>query len=215
MGQCYSFLVPHTFEANKLPGEGKEVLAAAEHLGLSERDVNKLYTRFMYMDVSHDHKISINEFITGLKARYDEVIPQLVFRLFDADCTGSLNFYEFLVAFYHFLSLDKDDLVLFTFQLFDISEHGSLSMEDVEFMSIVLYGNKSERNYKSLKDLDIDADGEVQPGEFLEMINHHQGLLFPVFDCQMHLREYTLGVTRWEELTLERIRRRLDILGES
>ena len=41
---------------------------------------------------------------------------------------------------FHFVSLDKNDLALFTFQIFDLDAGGSLEFEELDFLVSVLWG---------------------------------------------------------------------------
>ena len=79
----------------------------------------------------------LNRFIV-LTREEDDIFLRMVFCLFDGDMSGELEYTEFLMAMYHFMTLEKKDLELFTFQIFDLDGGGTLSSEEITFMISVV-----------------------------------------------------------------------------
>lgn len=128
----------------------------------------------------------------------------LVFRLFDSDMEGSVNFSEFMMAYYQFLTLDRDSLAIFTFSLFDLDGSQSLDSEEIELMMRVLEGKVTRNDTIAYKALDLDGDGNVSLEEFLVMANKRPNMMFLAFETQMALRSSCMTVSRWEDLTRSR-----------
>ena len=95
MGCCSS-----NFKECSIDGQGPEVMHTAVQLGMNRNDVNSIFRKFKYFDATHDNEVSLAEFIV-LSGSECELFLQLVFRLFDRDGSGSVNFFEFLLAYYH------------------------------------------------------------------------------------------------------------------
>ena len=200
MGCCSTkFVVREDVE-----GQGQEVLDTATRLGLTTSDLNAIFKKFKSYDVMKDEKVTIAEFVV-ISACEAETFISLVFRLFDHDGEGSVNFHEFLTAYYHFLTLDKDDLALFTYQVFDLDGEGSLSKDEVKVMCMTLWGQKkAEKQFKEMTKMDLDGDGTLDANEWLNICKHNPNMLFPAFSTQLLLRAGSLGAARWATLTKQR-----------
>ena len=215
MGCSSSFQV-----SNNIPGQGQEVMVYANKHHMTKHDVDSIFRRFKEFDVRRNNLVDVDEFVVGLGLQ-PEIFLVLVFRLFDQDMDGSLTFVEFMMAFYQFLTLDKDSLAMFTFGIFDLSGDGELNREELMFMMSILEGKNghrgrrrmsthvteasNERNDKlAYNELDIDGDGNVSILEFLSLIKRRSSMMFLAFETQLVLRNSCLSEKRWDELTTRR-----------
>lgn len=199
MGCCGS----KEFEISSIEGQGPEVLEYATVHGMKKGDVNEIYRKFCEYDVRGNSQVDVDEFIVALGLQ-PELFLMLVFRLFDSNMEGSVIFSEFMMAYYQFLTLDKDSLAIFTFSLFDLDGSQTLDREEIELMMRVLEGKVSRNDSLAYKVLDLDGDGNVGLEEFLIMASKRPNMMFLAFETQMALRSSCMSVSRWEELTKRR-----------
>ena len=212
-----------SFQASEnIPGQGHEVLTYASKHHMTKSDVDSIFQRFKYFDVRRNNLVDVDEFIVGLGLQ-PEIFLILVFRLFDQDMDGNLTFLEFMMAYYQFLTLDKDSLALFTFSIFDLSGDGELNREELMFMMAVLEGKHTSRGHRRLsvhvsdtgsdrndklayEELDVDGDGDVSALEFLSLVNRRASMMFLAFETQLVLRNSCLSERRWSELSKRRVK---------
>ncbi len=186
-------------------GQGDEVLEYASVHGMTRDDVNKIFRKFCEYDVTSNNIVDVHEFVVSLGLE-PEIFLMLVFRLFDSNMEGSVTFCEFMMAYYQFLTLDKDSLAVFTFSLFDLDDSQTLDQEEVELMMRVLEGKVTRNDAIAYKALDIDGDGDISIEEFLIMATRRPNMMFLAFETQMKLRSSCMSMSRWDTLT-ERRRR--------
>lgn len=98
-----------------------QTIEAQRRCGYTDSDVKKLYWKFKSYDVLNEGMVTVDEFvIITREGEEHEMFLRLVFLLFDGDMSGQISFAEYLMAMYHFVSLDGSDLALFTFSIFDL-----------------------------------------------------------------------------------------------
>ena len=181
MGCCFV----KEFHVNpNVEGQGHEVLQYSSVHGLTKDDVNSIYRKFCEYDVMSNSLVDVDEFVVSLGFE-PEIFLLLVFRLFDSNMEGSVTFCEFLMAYYQFLTLDKDSLAIFTFSLFDLDDSQILNQEEVELMMRVLEGRVTRNDKIAYKALDLDGDGNVSLEEFLIMASKRPNMMFLAFETQM------------------------------
>ena len=149
--------------------------------------------------------MSIDEFIViaGISC---ESFCKLVFRIFDKNNSGNIDFEEFITTLWNYCSFDKDSISAFAFQLFDTDSSGVLSGDEVRFMVNLVWGFSPNRNViEGMKSLDFDGDGDISIMEFCDRSKHLQSLLSPAFEMQQILRTECLGDHHWTRLTERRV----------
>lgn len=219
------------FQASReIPGQGTEVLRAKPYLGLNSKDINKLYNFFLLADLYEDDHLHIQEFITT--ARLDNFkgvkFLESIFLLYDghtdAGANGKMNFYEFIIAVYSFLSCSNDDLVRLCFALIDLDDSKVITVDEMKFMLTIVWGDKphktvgynKERNYRpivtldsrvsnAMKAFDLDKSGDITLDEFIAFNKRVPIVMLPLVSLQQELRKITLGSWRWN--TLEKWRK--------
>ena len=186
-----------------IDGQGNEVLEYAYAHGMDKGDVDEIYRKFRNYDFVGNNLVDVDEFVVAVGLQ-PEIFLMLVFRLFDGDMEGSITFAEFLMAYYQFLTLDKESLAIFTFSLFDLDNSNYLEQEETELMMRVLEGKVTRNDTIAYKALDVDGDGDVSLEEFLSVASKRPNMMFLAFETQMVLRSSCMSVSRWEELTTRR-----------
>jgi Ca2+-binding EF-hand superfamily protein len=135
----------------QISGQGKSVVQTAKKLKLNQIHLDGFYGHFKKMDMDDDNKIEIEEFliVNDIQSKY---FGELVFRIFDSDRNGSIDFEEYLIAMWNFCTLDKLALITFTFRLFDTDNSGILSREELQGILNIIHGYKqSDRLVVALK----------------------------------------------------------------
>jgi hypothetical protein len=77
-----------------------------EALGLNEKNINELYEIFKSIDIDDSGLIDILEMMARLQL---EITPfsKRVFKIFDADSSGQLDFWEFVISTWNYCTLAK------------------------------------------------------------------------------------------------------------
>ena len=201
MGCQYS----RVFRPSDTRGQGPELLVLAHGLGLTQRDVNVIWQRFKAFDLDSGGTISINEFIVVGVLEQAEIYGKLIFRLWDSDASGGLDFTEFLCAVWSIASADRHQLAVFVHQLFDFDDDKVLDAAELAFVGNVLWGFRpSPQVSKAIARLDENSDGAVSQEEFVDKVRSVATIMQPAFTFKLFLQEKTLGPARWEQLTEKR-----------
>ena len=132
---------------------------------------------------------------------------RLVFLLFDLDRSGQINFEEFLIASYSALSLTDVNLSALTFRLFDTDGSGELSRDEMRTLLHVVCGSNKRSNdsaERAMAKYDTNNDGNISLDEFQGMIYRSKVIMFPAFEIRNKLRQKSLGLRRWSQLTYTR-----------
>eukprot|EP00455_Lapot_gusevi_P028539 TRINITY_DN3048_c0_g1_i5.p1 TRINITY_DN3048_c0_g1~~TRINITY_DN3048_c0_g1_i5.p1 ORF type:complete len:292 (+),score=63.80 TRINITY_DN3048_c0_g1_i5:100-975(+) len=156
----------------------------ALQLTLEQEDVPQLYDRYAKVP-RNESGISYQEF-SELLPNETDTIRQELFRLFDYDNTGLIDFREFALALLNFLSTSKDQKIRFAFLMFDTDHNGFLS--DIELISVLkatyLACRDDQVRVKAeaiSRQADTDHDGQISFDEFLNITKKFPNLLFPSF----------------------------------
>ena len=198
-------LTSKSFTANeKIPGQGYAVFKLAKVLGLSHEDVDAIYRAFCRFDIDRggDSRISISEFIVVGGLEQSEVFGQMAFRLWDSDCSGHLDFSEFLCSVWAIASSDYLGLAAFTHMLFDFDNSGSLDSEELAFIgNLVWQFRPSQGAQHAISHLDEDGDGNITAAEFGKMIKNARIILQPAFEVMHFLQKCTMGSAAWDRVS--------------
>lgn len=113
----------------------------------------------------------------------------------DIDHSGKLNFHEYIVSMWNYLSSDMDILAAFAFSLFDLDDSKTLEVLEVENMVGEVYGGDTNRVKNVLEKLNSvrNEKGEIGRVEFCIFSRRYPLLLFPAFAMQQALRRNILG----------------------
>jgi hypothetical protein len=129
-----------------------------------------------------------------------------VFKSIDQDRDGLLNFEEFVICLWGFLS---DELSHFAFSLFDKDHSHVLHRSEVIEMTKYVYGTEHGHNRtldQTIDKMETDIDGNVTFEAFREHTKKNQSILFPAFVIQRTLRRAILGELFWTAAERKRMR---------
>ena len=193
------------FVPGKTKGQGEHALVIALKLGLSRIDVDRMWGAFKRFDLQNDGTVSISEFIVVERLEQAEIFGKMAFRLWDDDCSGLLDFTEFMCAVWALASADHGNLAAFTHSLFDFDGSGDLDAEELAFIGNLIWQFRpSPGAQTAIAHLDKDHDGSVTRSEFIERVKHSGVILQPAFEVLHFLQSFTLGIPRWESLSQTR-----------
>lgn len=189
--------------SNSIKGQGSNVLEIAKILKLSNIHIDGFYNHFKNLDLDNDNKVGIEEFmiVNDIQSKY---FGELVFRVFDSDHSGSIDFEEYLVAMWNFCSLDKHSLITFTFNLFDVDNSGKLNKMEIQNIIDIIHGYKlTDRLNIAMKKLQGLVDG-LTLKEFIIFSREFPIVIYPIFETQEKLQRCLFGQTRWHRLAVDR-----------
>ena len=200
MGSCGSKSAQFTPDPHT-QGQGAEVLPLAKKLGLRPTDLDTLWQAFCTFDLDEGGNISIAEFIVMGQLEDSETIGKLLFRLWDADNSGTLDFTEFMLSLWTICSADHTNLILFCHSLFDFDNNESLDGEELAFIVNVIWNFRPSQSVSAaIAKLDVDKDGSVSRAEFLGRIRWSRSIMIPIYALYNFLRRFSLGTGAWERI---------------
>lgn len=199
MGQCCGTVYDHNESLKRWRPQ-------FEGLGLKEECIAKLNRLFSSADISHDGYIDSLELLMLLDMERTP-FTERIFKVFDRDGNGVVDFREFAFATWNFCTLNDDFMTYFIFELYDDDHSNLLEEVDVVRMLKELYGPKYETS-KAVKDLQVDipkmAGAEIDIEEFRRIVQCYSGLLRPSNHILTKFREGTMGEEYWIGKTHER-----------
>lgn len=104
---------------DKVDGQGKPVLVIAKKLDLKMNEVDRIFHEFTKYEDQTTHQIEIKYLFNCMQIPY-MLFDSLIFQMFDKQKSGYLNFMDYLMVLWTFLSTDDDSLANLCFSLFDI-----------------------------------------------------------------------------------------------
>jgi len=165
---------------------------------LTDEDVKQMYSEFI--DNHPDGKITKDEF----KETFEKILPRadmkslekLVFRMFDTDGDGTINFKEFMTVFYLIKSDNPEDLLKMIFRLYDANGNKSINraeMDEIVKFLLKMEGDASKEDMKwaseeAFKEMDADEDGNITESEFIKAIQNEE-------EVSQHLSGLLLNIT--------------------
>lgn len=181
-----------------------------EALRIRTDDVARLHEQFEDIDQDGSSRISLEEFFawSGLRK---SVFGKRVFSLFDDDGSGELDFREFVVSLWNYLTADKLSLISFAFDVYDADRSGTIDTTEFGSMLKEVYGEKMKTNshaikiQEKIKNFSGISPGQVSKHEFVSFCRTHPALLFPTFQIQKSLQQSVCGEHFWDRLGRARV----------
>ena len=103
---------------SSVSGQDEEAMKVFEDLFLTQSDLNLLFNAFCDIDADDSGVIRSDELFAYLCIESTQFNKKL-FAFFDEKQTGYLNFLEFVVVIWNFLTFDSSEFGRFAFFLFD------------------------------------------------------------------------------------------------
>lgn len=116
-----------------------------EMVGLADRDVARLYDEYRLIDTDTSHSINLQEMLNfiGIEKTY---YSKRVFSIFDSDGSGAIDFGEFVTSMWNYCTLDKNDLISFSFDMYDANNSGEIDASEVIQLMQDVYGKNLTGN---------------------------------------------------------------------
>ena len=109
-----------TFVRNdKVDGQGKQLLLFAKKIDLRKYELDRIFHEFYKLAEPKSNVVQISRIYSECKLPYN-LIASVLMQIFDVNKRGILNFLEYLMIMYSFLSTDEDEMARMCFGLFDI-----------------------------------------------------------------------------------------------
>ena len=215
---------------------GSHGYEAARLLLLSCKDLCKFRARFDAIDISRDGNIDYTEFLEFIWDKdsslppYDTPYVKAIFRLFDKDGSGDIDFGEFVLANVAFGTWSRDDILRFAFNTMDAD--GSALLDEEEFRMLLdsltpsseysdVYKDSKEKDADGkllnpvvrgvfpgslkvmLETYDLNEDGSLDMHEFKALERAYPMILNPLLKVQDLIWRSTLGVDRYIAILTE------------
>jgi len=160
--------------------QDREALAASS--GLSQEEVEVKFEAFL-----KDHpngklrKKHFREMISqALPAKDSSKLESHVFRIYDTNGDGYIDFVEFMVVFYCLSDGSPEDILRKLFRVFDVNSDGSISIKEMQRLVKDLYGLVKHKDptqaskeliaKTAFSEMDQDKDGLVTCEEFTRAV---------------------------------------------
>jgi Ca2+-binding EF-hand superfamily protein len=197
---------------NSIPGQGTDAQAQFVQIGLDLKIQSKLYNIFRRIDRDGSHEISLPEFYEFFRLQ-ESAFSTTAFNVMDRDGSGGMDFQEFVLSVWNYLTFTAMSIIEFAFTLYDTDQSMFLDRPEVHKLVSDVYnkgdqfatGNKLESRVENvLAKLDVDGDGRISLQEFTKFNQGHPLLLYPAYGIQQTLRCKILGTSFWERVTKDR-----------
>ncbi|CAF0713663.1 unnamed protein product [Brachionus calyciflorus] len=157
--------------------------------GQSKSDIKAIFDEFMRNNP--DGKLDKQEFVrlySKLRPEQPESLDEIshfVFRAFDTDHNGTIDFSEFMISYSLTTRGDLKQKLNYAFSIYDADKNGYLDREELReviFGMLDLLGADKKNNNVSLlaeqciKELDVSNDGRVSKDEFIEGLARNYSL---------------------------------------
>eukprot|EP00515_Schizochytrium_aggregatum_P011029 CAMPEP_0202081404 /NCGR_PEP_ID=MMETSP0964-20121228/13995_1 /ASSEMBLY_ACC=CAM_ASM_000500 /TAXON_ID=4773 /ORGANISM="Schizochytrium aggregatum, Strain ATCC28209" /LENGTH=367 /DNA_ID=CAMNT_0048648959 /DNA_START=58 /DNA_END=1161 /DNA_ORIENTATION=+ len=182
---------------NKVPVPDDRLQRMIDMLRLTKRELAQLWRVFQRYDNDRGGTIDIEEFYRLIEEERT-VFGDSLFELVDIDCSGALDFSEFVQTIGTYCLFGRVDVLKFCFFVFDKDKNGYIDSDELFALVEMLHGNNPSSNCRqALQNFDTNSDGKIDFGEFQALNNKFPMLLFPAFRMQEHMMANTLGKDWW------------------
>lgn len=182
---------------------GRSQLSAnlLHNLGFSNKHLDILYTAFADIDANESGAVRINEVLKYFGIDNTKYM-RVVFGQFEKDGCGCLNFLEFVVSIWNFLTIADFLLGQFTFELCENKVGGMIQSEDVigiidELYSNIGDGKKKKMAFDMIAKLKANRETFSQ-STYKQYLAAHKSALFPLESIHTSLRVNIIGETYWQ-----------------
>eukprot|EP00826_Nyctotherus_ovalis_P022102 TRINITY_DN17238_c0_g1_i1.p1 TRINITY_DN17238_c0_g1~~TRINITY_DN17238_c0_g1_i1.p1 ORF type:complete len:227 (+),score=40.76 TRINITY_DN17238_c0_g1_i1:60-740(+) len=110
-----------------------ELMEYSKISSFTQDEIDQIYHCYVHFSASHtdDGVIDYFEFCQAMHIP-DTLVTRRIFRIFDANRDGVINFREFLTGLTYFLCETTEHQVLLSFRLFDIDAKGYCTQDDLK-----------------------------------------------------------------------------------
>eukprot|EP00752_Nemacystus_decipiens_P017937 g16080.t1 len=182
-----------------------------EALQLSEEQVRLMWDEYCKIDEDKSGEISLWELFEALDMKQSKFTKR-IFRIFDEDGSGSVDFREFVMSLWNYCTLSKAALIMFAFDLYDNDNSGEIDLAEVELLLREVYGREFPSNTQAqaimakLRGGDVGMERNINVDQFREFCRTHPAVLYPAFVLQTQMQEKILGSKFWNSCSNARVK---------
>ena len=160
------------------------VQSLIERSGMERSQIESYFSYFL--SINADGKIGRKEFRKVLSiaepSRDIEKMEDHVFRVFDTDHSGSIDFTEFCVVYHTLTEGAPEECLKNLFRVFDFNNDGEISQEEMKRlvgdMYLLLQAEETDMSEETIikstfAEMDRDADGLITEEEFVSACLRH------------------------------------------
>lgn len=189
-------------------GFGQTCYEIYTSLGLTNKQLDLLYTAFYDMDADNSGSIRLDEFLIYFGLETDTFTERL-FGMFDLERSKCLNFMCYVATLWYFLSLESKKVGGFAYRLYDSMNNGVLTIPVIEDMMKAINAHDPANATKiEVAITKLPGYGERKPlvplNAFLEWAEIHQTIFASMLTSQYKLRSQLFGSKFWKNLELKR-----------
>lgn len=188
-----------------VPGRDSYTLKLLKELKFTPEDVDALFTAFNDMDSDDSGVIRLDELLTYFKIKRTVLIEK-IFEDKTAKYPFFLDFEQFVVYSWQFLSLPLNKVGSFAFHLMDTKNTGSLSQEKMKFLIELMHNkcaDECDTVQRLVKKCSVLHGEKISLKEFEAFSDSHRILCDPFRNTQIAFQSKLLGRPSWKRIRLE------------
>ena len=142
-----------------------------------------------------DLKEMMEKALAGISPEEVEKIETHLFRVYDENQNGFIDFHEFMTVFCIFTGEESVSVLEKVFRIFDVDNSGTIAKEEMLILVKDIHAliKDDTKNYsdeevalRAFKEMDANKDGRVSRDEFVDAVMNHkkfsQYLAMKIFD---------------------------------
>jgi Ca2+-binding EF-hand superfamily protein len=182
LGRSLQQAVVYHHELHKVDHPVTVGVVDPEYMGLTELQVEEKFQAFLK---DHpDGKLRKKDFRSmmseALPKKDAEKLEPHVFRIYDTNSDGVIDFVEFMVVYYCLLEGSPEEVLTKLFRVFDVNSDGSINIKEMKRLVKDLYGLLKHNDpttaseeliaKTAFKEMDVNGDGLVSQDEFVRAV---------------------------------------------
>lgn len=206
IGSTVKFVIDTDF-----PGQDYLAQEIFDNLRLTSKEIDKLFTVFRWLDKDLSGSINSKEMMSKFGLRGSSLDLKL-FQFFDEDGSGELNFMEFVMSMWFFLSIAEDSIAEVAFLIKDPTAKKSLGVDAIVELLEMVHQKKMQNSPVVNEAIASLSDSESFTGvmnivEFKNWTIKYPSLVNPLRVLQAAYRKAVVSISFW---TTIRDRRQTD-----
>lgn len=186
----------------------EEYICIFKRLRLTPYLFKRMYREFTKADKDNSGALSIEEFFGAFELTFVTPLAKRAFYAFDLDGSGELDYGEFTVSIWNFLSITMGDLGAFFFEVYDLDRSGTLDRAELRKLLEEAYGgpeHMSKFNEDALERVLHRKKESYTLAEFKSMIEHNPTMFWPIKTLQNELKARVVNEKFWDFMARARL----------
>ena len=106
---------------DKIEGQGKQTLLDAKRIHLRKKELDRIFLEYSKYEDKVAHTIDIKNIMLCNKLSIS-LFGEVYFQLFDLQKTGVLNFQQYMITMWSFLTTTEDEMARLCWGMFEIDK---------------------------------------------------------------------------------------------